>query len=252
MPIDSKNVVNEVFWTNFAGEQIYDSFNARIKAVDKLQTFINWVFGLFTTSGLVFVFFGKGDIQHCALSCWGIGFALLLLGAFFALESGFPIKKKMDPNLAASVSKAFSSAIRSSGWYFRIAAYAVMTGVFMIAIGFIVQFWAGKPSAEGKWQIHGYLQKIPGGYAVPFTVHGAKNHPFEMMIHRMNDAKAGVSIFNARDNLLVDQIDTSDADGNYTGVYSVPDSSCIRLTVSAPGEAGRFEVTAVKVPFGKP
>jgi|GEM_PF-3754836 hypothetical protein len=256
MSIDSKNVVNEVFWANFAGEKIYNSFDLRIKAVDKLQNFVTWVFGLFSTSGFIVVFFTQGDIQHGALVCWGIGLALILVGSFFSQEAGFPIKEHMDPNLTSTVRKAFNDAMARSDVFFRLAVYTVMSGTFMIAFGIIVQFWEGKPTPPlpGKWQISGYVEKTSGGYLVPFSVQGKPNHEFQLLIRRASDTTSSVSIFNTQDSLLLDKTFTSDSAGNYSGVYAIPTSlvwaTGLCLTVSAPGEAGRFEVAAAKVRLG--
>src|ERR1700744_2072525 len=153
MAIGDKNVVNEVFWTNWAGEQLFNAFDLIAKSADNLQTYIKWVFGLFTTGGFVFIFFKPETIDPCVLVIWGIGFAFLLAATILSTEASMPVKVKFDPNLSVSVERAHEKAVGLSSQYLRFASITAMLGVAAIAAGVLVQFSQPRPVKDPDWKI---------------------------------------------------------------------------------------------------
>src|SRR5579871_3973724 len=97
MAIGDKNEISDTFWKNLVAEKVYDAFNVRAKAVDSLQTFVKWIFGLFSSGSFLLIFFGKNNLSQATLIIWAVGIGLLLVGACLSMESGFPKLKDTDP-----------------------------------------------------------------------------------------------------------------------------------------------------------
>jgi hypothetical protein len=112
MPVGDQNKINDAFWENLVAEKVYDSFTTRAKAVESLQTFVKWFFGLFSSGSFLLIFFGRDILDKGTLFVWALGIALLLVGAYLAAESGFPNQEDVDVEDVESIKKGYSGAVK--------------------------------------------------------------------------------------------------------------------------------------------
>jgi hypothetical protein len=153
MAINENNVVGDGFWANIAAENIYNAFDKRKAAVEKLQTTIQWVFGLFGSGGLILTFFAKtAEYNTYLLGILGIGFGLLVIAYFQATTSTFPVIKTITPNEAKSIYEAYNSELERIDKRFRRSVTFASIGFFIIALGITFQFSSvsSPSSSRGK------------------------------------------------------------------------------------------------------
>lgn len=231
MAINDKNVVNELFWVNYAAEKIYDSFATRAKAVENLQLFVKWIFSLFTAGGFVLVFFGKGEFNCTTLVLFGIGFVLLIFSYFFSTESGYPVTKKVQPNEAAAIQKAYSEALQVSDGLFRKANNTCILGVFLMGIGTLIQFsQTKKPPGNGPVvkqpmiQLSAYLQGNGDEKLIPFTIKSDKNATIAVRVSTGDNFIPSEGPFQSDADALFTRNFITDTAGICVSSFSVPKS----------------------------
>lgn len=233
MAIGDNNSISPQFWKNLVTEKVYDAFTIRAKAVESLQTFVKWFFGLFSSGSFLLIFFGKDSLDTSTLVIWGAGVGLLLFGSLRAAESGFPNVSDVDVTDSASIETGYSKAVRKSNKQFRTAYWFITIGVFMVALGILLEFASGQPP---KFRLNTYLEKRDGMVLLPFVIQGdKKNHAVDLVISGTDSLSAG-NPFLVRDALLLNQSFVTDKDGQYRGVYVLPLDfrwKYIRFTASA-------------------
>lgn len=141
MAYSDDNIVSEKFWLNLAGESIQSSFDKRSASSVKLKAVIQWVIGLFTTSGFVLSIFKDVSKFSCpTLWLLGIGFALLTIAYAMAGVAEYPVTKTFHPNDTEEIAASFSSAVKKQSFYFQAASIITMTAFTLIAIAILLLF----------------------------------------------------------------------------------------------------------------
>ena len=263
MGVEGQTVVNDIFWANYAADKIYTSFERRAKSVDNLQAFIKWTFSLFTGSGLILTYFGKGDIGGQVLVILGAGFFLLMAGYYFAANCGFPITENINPNEALSIKKAYSDAIRKSDRNFNLANIVTMLGAFALALGILLQFNEGadkkkkddekaailaaaKTVPHRALMLNAYLQKSGDDLLVPFITRGDKNSVVSIRISAVDSFMAN-KIYPAKDTELFSGSFPADTAGISMGVFPLPKKMKKRhlILTAVAGKSNSDAVTVV-------
>lgn len=207
-----------------------------MKAVDSLQTFIKWVFGLFSSGSFLLIFFGKDNLSQWTLIVWAVGIGLLLIGACLGMESGFPKMKDADVSDEKSIEAGYSSAVRSSDRLFRFAFYLVMAGIFALALGIILEFGSAKRQVTPpRLQLNAYVEKRATGALLPFVIRGDKSSSVELVISGTDSSWAGQP-FLIKDTVLMNRSFRTDTGGLYVGVYPLPEGlrwKYVRMTAAS-------------------
>jgi len=260
MALNDTNVVNELFWTNYAAEKIYTTFTARAKAVENLQAFIKWTLTLFASGGLVLTFFSQAQLTGYALFFWGVGFACFVFGYYYSTYAGFPITKEMDPNDAASIAGAYGGAVKKSDNNFLLAQQWTIVGVFFIALGILVQFGTGgckkDPPVIKKdtpLQLNTYLQKDGKSSLVPFLVHAEKSSIVHIRLS-VSDTLAANIFSTTNDSVLLIRSFKTDTNGIAAGVYAVPPQLKRKFIIMTaiegrPSADSNYVFTSQKIPL---
>jgi hypothetical protein len=141
MAINETNIVGDLFWTNMAAEQVYNSFEKRKTSVENLQKLIEWAFGLFGTGGMIGTFFTAGtQYTPLTLIMIGVGFAILVIAYYIATRAAFPVAMEMRPNQPEVISAAFTEALLISTRRFEGASTLTFVGFFIITCGILTHF----------------------------------------------------------------------------------------------------------------
>src|ERR1700733_911003 len=253
MAIGDKNKVSDDFWMNLVAEKIYDAFNARAKAVDSIQTFVKWVFGLFSSGSFLLIFFGRDNLSQCTLIVWAVGIALLLPGASLSMESGFPKLKGTDPEDAESIEAGYAGAVESSNRLFRVSFYLIMGGIFALSLGIILEFgWAKRAATQSRLQINAYVDKRAGGTLLPYVIRGEKNGSVNLVISGTDSTLAGQP-YLLKDTVLMNRFFPTDTAGLCVGTYVLPEGlkwKYVRMTAASRHNAdpdSLYDMVAKKI-----
>lgn len=230
MPIDGKIKPNEDFWQNLASESIYNSAEKIAGASTALKTVITWAFGIFSVGGFSLTVFGNllKDYNWWALIIFGIAFFLLTIAYALASQAQYPIAKKYNDAVPAEIKAAFSEVVSTQSKFFKTASTVTILGVFLIALGILIQFGNIKKSGAVKTEPLSYLktgvEKRGDSVFIPVTL--------------VDKAKTAValSFFHTgikKDSLLYSGVYYTDAAGRLYYSYRIINDSIKKVLVKA-------------------
>jgi hypothetical protein len=230
MAITDTVVANELFWTNLGAENAYNTFATRTKAVGKLQAFVVFIFGFFSTGGFLCFFFKREDFNSCSMVWLGIGFGLLIAGYFLSVESDMPSVHKVDLNEVASIQKEFSDAVRTSNDWFRAAGIVVGFGTLCIAIGLLYQFAKGPDKPAGPppappipVRLKAAAQLRDKQVLVTYTVRAEKNTCVNVLLTGSDSLQKDGNVLY-RDQALLYRSGQTDSTGQLMDFYPLSDT----------------------------
>jgi hypothetical protein len=230
MPIDGKNKPNEDFWQNIASESIYNSSEKITASTTALKTVITWAFGIFAVGGFSFSVFGNSlkEYNFYALISFGIAFFLLTIAYALASQAQYPVAKKFNDSQPVEIKAAFSEVVATQSKFFKAAAAITITGVFLIAVGILIQFGNIKKTNAVKHERLSYIkagvEKRSDSTFIPVTLVDKEN------------AAVTLSFFDngiKKDTLLYTGVYYTDAGGRLYYSYRVINDSIKKVLVKA-------------------
>ncbi|WEK34523.1 MAG: hypothetical protein P0Y53_18710 [Candidatus Pseudobacter hemicellulosilyticus] len=141
MPAEGKLEINDPFWLNLGAEVVYNSSEARRKAVERLQAAIVWVFGVYSSLTIGTIVFGeKKDLDNNALLLFGSAFFFLIIAYWTASLASFPSPEKFYGQAVESIRDAYLVAAKKGKRLFYVSILLCTIGVILYSLTIFYQF----------------------------------------------------------------------------------------------------------------
>lgn len=195
-----KPLVHEGYWFEKGKQYIDDSFKNITTTSEKLEKFILWLWGIYTSiiglgaGGLTA--FAKVDIHWMGILAFLTPSILLLFAYWKATVSTSIVPEKFDPRSADEIKQAYKNTIQTKTNHIKVSKFFVITSCFLIPV---LIFSATLLTKESKIEFQTYKVEIPDQLdKVKITINGDFPSNKDLLLYIYNVKDMSIVLYPVR------------------------------------------------------
>ena len=165
--------IDRDFWLDFAKESIVKAIETREKAADKLDTFLMWLWGIYTG-----IFTLASLLNYVSSDVWQLIFVappvlIIMISRFFCLVVAIPGTQSgknayADPNVVASIIDSYQITVEKKRKQLLVAKIAAFISILSICLAlFGYNYFDPDKSIKQKIQAAKLNKELKGEISVP-------------------------------------------------------------------------------------
>ncbi|HEY2721624.1 MAG TPA: hypothetical protein VGI82_07860 [Chitinophagaceae bacterium] len=132
-------MIDDAYWLKFAKDHVTNALTARDDAASKLDTFITYVWSVYTAVFTAALAFGEVPAKNWVKFIMVLPVILFPVAKFLCMEVQLPVPVNFYPNIPQSIENdGYATIIRSKNRMLNIAKAAVIVSAFSIALSIFV------------------------------------------------------------------------------------------------------------------
>ena len=137
-------IVNDLYWLEYAKTSISNSLSSRNTAAAKLEKMTLWFWGIYTASFTIGVTINLIDAPLYVLFLLGSPIATLIITYWFCVEAQMPIQVKFDSRIPYEIKKAYNLGVEIKRKKFQIAKSLSFVSAILLAAALSVLSYTDK------------------------------------------------------------------------------------------------------------
>jgi hypothetical protein len=131
--------IDDQFWFDMSYEMVKDAVKRLKEGAAKLQTLLQWAFGIYTASA-VFTVEYKNVEEVGILLILCLPYIFLILGYWYSHVAQFPVTVKFDYRSPTLIEKAYTTSFTKSEKQLNIAKWLTFTGLVVLSVSLMTAY----------------------------------------------------------------------------------------------------------------